>query len=442
MKTKQLMSIILSTIVITGILSGCSKKASEQTGANVKGNNSSTPVTIKLWHHWGSEQRKPTIDGMLSEFNKKYADKNIKVEGTFVPFGDMDKKITASIAAGNPPDVAVQPIEAVAVMASRNQLEDITSYMPKNIESKYYDNLWDTVTYKGKIYALPFNTDTRLLFYNKKMFKEAGINEFPKTWDEFFSIADKLDKKDGNKYTTLTFHPMIGNFGFDTIALSNGGRTVNDFMNPTKPTANLPQNVEALEWMLKWRERYGTDTWNSFMQQGSGANDPFISEKVAIYGNVCNYIATLKKYAPNMEYGVAPMPVGPSGTTTGSIGGGFVIVVPKGSKHVKEASEYVKFMTDDWATTKWALEQADVMINKNANENEKLKENPAWQTVIDNMKYTNVIRRIPTAPNANGAMSTAIDNVLKASTQKPKEALDKAQLEIEKMIKDNEALTN
>lgn len=441
MKTKKLLSIILGTVIATSVLAGCSGKQTTQTNNTSAQDKPDKPVAIQLWHHWGSEQRKPTINGMLDEFNKQYKDKNISVEGTFVPFGDMDKKITASIAAGNPPDAAVQPIEAVAVMAARNQLEDLTPYLPKDIKNKFYDNLWDTVTYNGKIYALPFNTDTRLLFYNKKMFKDAGITEFPKTWDEFYKLADKLDKKDGSKYSTLAFHPMIGNFGFDTFALSNGGKTVDNFMNPTKATINTAQNIEALDWMSKWRERYGADTWNSYMQQGSGANDPFISGKVAIYGNVCNYIATLKKYAPDMDYGVAAMPAGPSGKETGSIGGGFVVVVPKGSKNAKWAAEYVKFMTDDWASTKWAVEQADVMINKNANENPELKKTPAWQAVIDNMKFTHVVRRIPTAPNAGGPMGTAIDNVLKAGTQKAKEALDKAQAEVEKMMKDNEALS-
>jgi multiple sugar transport system substrate-binding protein len=448
MKTKKMLAIALSTLVAASVLAGCGSKQPAQPAQTTPTavekpveDKPSSPVTVQLWHHWGSEQRKPTITGMLDEFNRLYKDKTLSVEGTFVPFGDMDKKLTAAIAAGNPPDAVVQPIEAVAVMAARNQLEDITPYLPKDIKNKYYDNLWETVTYNGKIYALPYNTDTRLLFYNKKMFKDAGITEFPKTWDEFLKVADKLDKKDGDKYSTLAFHPMIGNFGFDSVTLSNGGKTVDNFMNPTKPTINTPQNIESLEWMLKWKDRYGNKTWTEFMNVGSGANDPFISGKVAIFGNVCNYIATLKKYAPDMEYGAVPMPVGPSGKTTGSIGGGFVVVVPKGAKNPRWGAEYAKFMTDDWATTKWALEQADVMINKNANENADLKKAPAWQAVIDNMKYTNVVRRIPTAPNAGGPIGTALDNVLKAGTAKPKEALDKAQAEVEKMIQDNQALT-
>lgn len=440
MKTKKLLSVIMSTVVAAGVLAGCSTKAPAGQTSGTADDKPSAPVTLQLWHHWGSEQRKPTITGMLDEFNKQYKDKNISVQGTFVPFSDLEKKLLASIAAGNPPDVAVTAIEAVGVMASRNQLEDLTPYLPKDIKDKYYSNLWDTVTYNGKIYALPFNTDTRLLFYNKKMFKDAGITEFPKTWDEFYAIADKLDKKSGDKYTTLAFDPMIGNFGFDTVLMSNGGKTVDDYMNPTKPTLNSKENVEALDWMAKWRDRYGATTWNAYMQQGSGANDPFISGKVAVYGNVCNYIATLKKYAPDMDYGVAAMPVGPSGTKTGSIGGGFVVAVPKGSKNVKAAAEYVKFMTDDWSATKWAVEQADVMINKKANEDPKLKATPAWQAVIDNMPFTNVVRRMPTAPNAGGAAGTAVDAVLKAGTMKAKDALDKAQADVEKMVKDNQAL--
>lgn len=449
MKNKKLVSIILGALLASSVLGGCAKKeeptsqqpaqqATQQT--TQKAEVPLKPATLQVWHHWQSEQRKPTITAIFDEFNKKYADKGIKAESVPTPFDEIGKKLTAAVAAGNPPNVAIQAIEEVRLKASRKATEDITDYLPKDIGSKYYDNLFETVKVDGRIYALPYNTDTRLVFYNKQMFAEAGIKEFPKTWDELLAVADKLDKKEGAKYTRLAFLPVIGNFGFDTFAYANGGGIFDNPMNPDKILANRKENVEALDYMLKWVDRYGKDTVNAWKQSGSGANDPFISGKVAMYGNVCNYIATIKKYAPNMDYGTAPLPKGPSGKNTGSAGGGFVVEVPRGAQNVKESVEFVKFMTDDWATSKWALEQADVMINKNANENPELKKAPAWQTVIDLMKYTTVTRRHPYAPDAGSSIGKATDNVLIVGNQKPQQALDEAQAAIEKMVKENAAL--
>jgi multiple sugar transport system substrate-binding protein len=443
MKSKKLVSVILGALIASSVLSGCAKKdpeVSTKPAETSKADQPLKPATLQVWHHWQSEQRKPTITAIFDEFNKKYAAQGVKAESVPVPFDEIGKKLTAAVAAGNPPNVAIQAIEEVGLKASRKASEDITDYLPKDIANKYYDNLFETVKVNGRIYALPYNTDTRLVFYNKQMFAEAGIKEFPKTWDEMLAVADKLDKKEGGKYTRLAFLPVIGNFGFDTIAYANGGGMFDNPMNPDKVLANRKENVEALDFMLKWVDRYGRDTVNAWKQSGSGANDPFISGKVAMFGNVCNYIATIKKYAPNMEYGAVALPKGPSGKNPGAAGGGFVVEVPRGAQNIRESVEFVKFMTDDWATTKWALEQADVMINKNANENQELKKAPAWQSVIDLMKFTTVTRRHPYAPDAGSAMGKATDNVLTVGNQKPKEALDQAQASIEKMVKENEAL--
>ncbi len=439
MKAKKIISLITALVIALSVFAGCTAKKDETPAASEGTPAPKKTVTIQFWHHWGSEQRKPTITAIIDEFNARYKDKGIQVEATFVPFGDMSTKLTAAITAGDAPDAVIQPIEAVGIKAARNQVEDITKYITDDIKNLYYENYWDTVVYEGKVYALPFNTDTRLVFYNKKMFADAGINEFPKTWDEMLAVADKLDKKaaDGS-YSTVAFIPTLGNFGFDTIAIGNGGNLFDDFMNPNVPMLNSKQNVEALEWMAKWRDRYGQNIYNSYADLGSGANDLFITGKVAMLGNVCNYIATLNKYAPDMDYGVAPLPAGPSAKELGAAGGGFIIEVPKGSKHVAEATEFVKFMSGEWATSRWAKEQRDVMINKAANEEPSLKEIPAWQSVLDLMIYTHVARRHPYAPDAGGAKGKAVEDVMAAGVKTPKEALDFAQKEVEQMIKDNE----
>ena len=68
-------------------------------------------ATLRVWAHWGSEQRRPSVNKMVEGFNAMYADKGLKAEYVFVPFGDLETKLIASVTAGNPPNAAVTAIE-------------------------------------------------------------------------------------------------------------------------------------------------------------------------------------------------------------------------------------------------------------------------------------------------------------------------------------------
>jgi len=419
-KIKGLLVIFLSLFILAGCAPG---KKSEKNGV----------VEIDFWHFWGSEQRKPTIEAMIKEFNDK--NPNIKVKATFVPWDDIFTKSLAAVSAGNPPDVVVQDVLSVGVRASRNQVTDISQFVDEDVKKRFIPQLWDAVQHDGKTYGLPFNTDTRLLFYNKKLFKEAGLEEAPKTWKELEEYAEKLDKKEDGKVNTYGFYPLWGNMGFSSWVYSNDGGFYDNPSKPAQATINSENNLETLEWILKWRDKYGAQNINAANSSfGSGANDPFISGKVAMYSTIANYTSTLKKYAPDMEYGIAPMPVGPSGKEPNVFGGGFALEIPKGSKHPKEAYEFIKFMTDKWASTKWAEEQKDIMANSEANNEPKLMEDSNWKAIIDNMQHTIIPIAYSKAPDAGNVINTAVDMAVTAKKD-AKKALDDAQNQVEEMIK-------
>ncbi len=452
MKTKKIISMIVTSVLSLAMLASCGGTGSDSSGTtngdaasatagsgNATSGSSEGEVVLNVWYHWMSEQRKPTIDGMIQKFNEENAGK-IKVVGLGVPYNDIRTKFTAAVAAGEAPDAIVQPIETVAVHAENQYCEDLTEYLPSNIKDNFLDNYWYTTQYNERTYALPFNTDTRFIFYNKDKFTEAGITEFPKTWDEMFAAADKLDKKasDGS-YETYTFLPTLGNFGFDTIAFGNGGSKY-DLSNINIPTYNSPQNIEAATFMQKWVQRYGQQSYDAMTtntDQAQQANDPFITGKIAMRGEVMNYIATLEKYAPDMNYGIAPLPAGPSANgELGAAGGGFVWEVGKGTKHIAEAAKFVEFITGEWATTKWGTEQKDLMLNKKANDAIVQSSGDIWKQVVDLLPYTHVTTRSNYNPDTSTIDNEMLDSIMKNGVD-PKTALDQAQDELSQMMKDN-----
>jgi multiple sugar transport system substrate-binding protein len=157
-------------------------------------------VTLQFWAHWLSQQRRPTVDKIISTWNARNL--NIQVEYTGVPFDQIINKTLAAVAAGNPPDVGVIDIRTTRFRAAKNQILSLSDLGVDKIKDLYFPNLWVTGTYQGKQYALPFVIDTRMLFY-KAAFKEAGLdpNRPPSTWEDLWNYANKLDKKEGNNYT-------------------------------------------------------------------------------------------------------------------------------------------------------------------------------------------------------------------------------------------------
>jgi multiple sugar transport system substrate-binding protein len=460
-KIKRMLALVLCMALMVTALAACGKtdKVDETTGNSdpaptVAADKESTdapaedtadgePVKLRLWAHWGSEQRRPTINKIVEKFNEKYADKNISVEYVYVPFDDVETKMIASVTAGNPGNVVVTAIEATNVKALRNQAMDITEYISDGLQEQFYEKYWEMVKYDDKVFAIPFNTDTRLVFYNKTMFSEAGVDAANiKTWDDMINACKALDAKfKGVGDYMLAFNPVLGNFGFDTVAYTNGGGVWDDNYNPNVPMANRPENIEALEHMKVFADMYGMELVQATMAaSASGAQDLFLSGKVAMLGNVCNYIATIDMYnaEANVDYGVFAYPAGPSSKTgvPAAAGGGFVCTVPYGAPNPEESVLLAEFMATEGAVI-WAQEQKDVMCSIAANENPAMASFVGWDETVAIMENTSGARRHIYAPNAGNFMNEAIDSIIKNYTATDVTvALNDAQAKIEAKIEE------
>lgn len=404
--TRRLVALVLSILML---LSVCSFASAED-----------ETVTLRFWAHWGSEQRRPTINKICDMFNEKYADQGIQVEYVYVPFGDIETKMLASVTAGNPPAVVITAIEDVANKAMRNQAANIAEYLAEDTQSKFYDKYWDMVTWKDGVYAIPFNTDTRLLYYNKTMFETAGVKvEDIVDWASFQDACVKLDEAlNGTGDYIAAFYPTLGNFGFDTIAMANGSNGIyDDNLNPENVVLDSKANVETLEFMKWFAERYGQDTVNALdAANAGGSQDLFLSGKVAMFGQTCNYLATIAKYntEAQVDYDCFPMPAGPSAPEgqTGAWGGGFVCTVPYGTEHPAEATLLAEFLATEGAAV-WGAEQLDVMCAIEANENPSMAQYKGWDTVLDLMNYTKATRRHIYGGNVGSYKDDAVNKIMK-----------------------------
>ncbi len=411
--------------------------------ADSSGNESADgKTTLDFWSFWGSGARQEVIEEIIDDFNA--SQDKIEVKYSYQPWGDIWTKSLSSITAGNPPDVIVQDINSVAQRAEAQQATNLREYIEEGFSDEFYPQLWDTVEYEGDAYAVPFNTDTQVIFYNKALFKEAGISEeqLPQTWEELETVARKLDVKNGDDFERIGFYPLW-NLGADVWAL-NADDGVSWFDKDENVKIDTDNKVEALEWILDWQEYYGQDTINRLEAEfGSGVADPFISGLVAMRAQNINYYSSLAENAPDdFEFGVIQIPEKESGSGHWSWGGGFVLEVPYGAKDPEASYEFIKYLSTPEVQEKFGEKSFDIMANRTANENlvnnDNLDENGQmiYQMADENFANT-VITPVPlTAPDFSSLVNEQIDQIMLGS-KTPAEGLADAQKAVEDLVEQN-----
>lgn len=148
--------------------------------------------------------------------------------------------------------------------------------------------------------AIPFETDSRVLFFNKTLFAEAGILQPPTTWDELDLVAKKLTRTgpDG-KYTQVGLIPWYSQGSLYLWGWSAGG----DFFNPQTGRFTLTDSnlVRALQWMTDWAQRYNKPALDAFTGSGN-----FTNQKLAMMISGPWELANLNR--AGVEFGIAPPP--------------------------------------------------------------------------------------------------------------------------------------
>lgn len=155
---------------------------------------SANEITVSTWNY----ETTPEFKALFEAFEKKTG---IKVKAVDIASDDYDTKLTTMLSSGDTTDVlTMKNLLSYSNYALRDQLVDQTERI-RELDTDAAEETYEMYDIDGKTYALPYRTDFWVLYYNKKMFDDAGI-EYPKnlTWDEYEDLAKKLSKNDGQVY--------------------------------------------------------------------------------------------------------------------------------------------------------------------------------------------------------------------------------------------------
>jgi len=135
-----------------------------------------------------------TIAKLISDFNEKNKGKYRVVfrEGNADTGQRLDKLRTQFQAGGEDLDVILGDVIWTAELAASGWVSDLSDRFPKGDQQGFLPGSVDAIVYDGKPYAMPWFTDTGLLYYRKDLLKESGYGGPPKTWDELKTMARKV----------------------------------------------------------------------------------------------------------------------------------------------------------------------------------------------------------------------------------------------------------
>jgi len=391
---------------------------------------------VVFWHAFGSGASRDHMDQFTSRYNIESS--TYVAEPIFVDLWTLDQKFTAAIAAGQPPDAVTYTIGASGLRAEAQQIMSLSPYIAADgfDVAGLVPYAAEALEYKGEIWGLPFQPDTRVLYYNKGQFAEAGLDPEtpPETWDDLWEFALKVDQIDASgSLQRVGFSPMFGNVYVFPFLFANGAVPVSD---AGEFNFQSPEIIETAYWYKQWADHYGHEELLMFASGfGTEANDPFMSGLLSMIVQNNRYIGDLIKYAPATEWGVGMIP---HTGTPASQGAGYDLEVPKGASNPDGAWDLIKAgMSREVQVggAKLAGWLPSVMANA---EDPSLADIPFWDVVVASAKVTQGRKFVLEAPSWFAFVVTAFEEVWDG-LKTPEQALADAQAAAEKEVENYHA---
>lgn len=293
-------------------------------------------IELTMWGSWGGDQV-GQLEKQLENFNTSQSQYHV----TYAVQDSMEQKLLAAIASNEVPDIVLWDRFNTGVYAPKGALASLDDYIAKdNIDmSQFYAPAVDELTSGGVVYGIPLTVDSRILFYNKDMLEEAGVDPASITdWDSLREAAIKLTKWDGDMLVQSGF--SLKDVGlFNNWIGQAGGKMIDDSTNPPTVAFNTEAGLKVLEY---WNQLLNEDKVYQLGFEDGFGGDGFKAGKVAI---TFNGPWTLESYKEaGLNFGVIEQPEGYNGEKSAMMGG-FGLIIPNGAKNADAAWEFIKWWT-------------------------------------------------------------------------------------------------
>ncbi len=360
MRTALIKYLVIIPVVL--FLAGCSRGIPDDEG---------DVVTIRFWHAMGGPLGE-VLNEMIDEFNETHPEIFIRSE-SMGSYDALKQKILASIVARNQPDLAQAYESWISTLLGGDALVDLgkldpgfagelEDFFPVLVENSYYD---------GRLMSLPFNKSVPVLYYNKDLFRRAGLDPErpPRTWEEFSAACRELTRDltgDGNPNQwgfKFTDHATF----FECLLVQNKGEIYDP--DTRSMLFNSPQGVEALQYLVDLVRKHRIA---DFYLSGYQHQIDFAAGETAMIVASC-VSRTFMRRQLKFDWGIAPLP---ANRRRGNVvyGTNAVIFSRSSPRRQRAAWKFIKWFTSPENSARWALRTGYVPVRQSSLELEVMRE--------------------------------------------------------------------
>ena len=374
------------------------------------------------------------VDGIVADFEAENPD--VKVNAIYAGnYDDTRIKALSALKSGEPAQLSVlfsidayDLIEQDLIVAFDDL---VVTEEDKAWLNSFYPALMANGQIEGKTWGIPFQRSTIVAYYNKDMFREAGLDpeKAPGTWDELVEMGKKLTR-DGRHGIMIpsTGYPY---WMFQALAIQNGKELMSNDGKTTR--FDDPKVVETLEFWKSLSTEHGimpegTVEWGTLRQA-------FLEGQTAMMWHSTGNLTAVKNDA-KFDFGVAMLPKKERpGSPTG--GGNFYVFKAASEKDRQAALKLIKFMTSPEQAAKWSIETGYMGVSPAAYETDALtaytKEFPAALVARDQLEHAVAEFSTFQTARVREGLNNAIQAALTGS-KSPKEALGEAQAAADRLL--------
>jgi multiple sugar transport system substrate-binding protein len=387
-----LASVVLAAVAVVGCGGSADSGGGEAKGAD------SAEGTISFLAPEYSDQTEGYWRDLISAFETE--NPGAKVELQMVSWTDINQKITTLVSTGKPPDIL--NLDTYSNFAADELLLPAEEVLSPETQANFIEKYATNGQYDGKQYGIPISGSSRSLFYNKALFKKAGISEPPKTWEELLAAAKKIKEATGKAGYGMPMGPEEAQAEFSLFAFANGG----GWKDGDSWTIDSPANVEALKFMNELNDAgvtqpnpattNRTDLWKVF---GAGSLGMVMGSSF--------YPVLLEEQNPKLQYGIAPVPL-PEGGTPVTLAVQDYMMVFNTTEHAGVAKRFLDFYYSDENYAKFIETHGFLPATKTIAE-KVASENPEQKVFIDSIETAEFY---PAGDPAWGAIAPKVKETL------------------------------
>lgn len=323
---KKLVVLLISVMLVMGFV--CTSVVAEDTAE--------LEMTI-----WGSKDDRAIYEERLALAEELYPD--IDVELIYIP-SDYAQKVQTMIAGGQAPDI-IMLAEDIHAYSSKGQIVNLKGYVEENnvnLEERFADSVIEQYSYQDGLYAMPDRSGAMIVYYNKDMFDEAGVDYPGKdwTWDDLVEAGEELTIRDGDEVLQWGFAAGDWWPWWMSFIYQNDGEILDE---NNQAVVNTPEVIEALQFYNDLVYKYEiAPSPEEYANMGNpGPDSLFAQGKLAFEITGFWNVASLKNVS-DLNWDIAPV-WGNKKNATVSFGSGLAIT--KDSQHQKEAFKILDFLT-------------------------------------------------------------------------------------------------